>query len=88
MTSDISNQPAFRPVLLTQAAAKKVHTLIEEEGQPDVSLRISVKGGGCSGFQYGFTFDEEVAEDDFGIERDGVAVIIDPMSYQYLEKTF
>ena len=70
----------------TDNAAKKVASLIEEEGNANLKLRVYISGGGCSGFQYGFTFDETIAEDDFGIEKDGVAVIIDPMSYQYLEK--
>lgn len=70
----------------TDSAAKKVAELIKEEGNPELKLRVYVSGGGCSGFQYGFTFDEAIADDDFGIEKDGVVVIIDSMSYQYLEK--
>lgn len=73
-------------IIFTDAAALKVASLMEEEGNSDLKLRVFITGGGCSGFQYGFTFDEEVAEDDFGLEKNGVAVIIDPMSYQYLEK--
>lgn len=73
-------------IVFTDAAALKVATLMEEEGNSDLKLRVFITGGGCSGFQYGFTFDEEVADDDFGLEKNGVAVIIDPMSYQYLEK--
>ena len=59
-------------------------TLIEEEGNPDLKLRVFVSGGGCSGFQYGFTFDEVANEDDTAMQKDGVTLLIDPMSYQYL----
>jgi iron-sulfur cluster insertion protein len=72
------------PVLFTDAAAAKVGELIGEEGNPKLKLRISVSGGGCSGFQYGFAFDEAVAEDDFLIEKSGVGLLIDAMSFQYL----
>ena len=71
-------------LIFTDSAAAKVRELIEEEGNPDLKLRVFVQGGGCSGFQYGFTFDEEVAEDDAVIEKGGVTLLIDPMSYQYL----
>lgn len=72
------------PLVFTDAAAGKVRELIEEEGNPGLKLRVFVTGGGCSGFQYGFTFDEEVAEDDTTMEKNGVTLLIDPMSYQYL----
>lgn len=72
------------PLLFTDSAAAKVKELIEEEGNPGLKLRVFVTGGGCSGFQYGFTFDEEVAEDDTTLEKGGVTLLIDPMSYQYL----
>ena len=72
------------PLVFTDAAAAKVKTLIDEEGNPELKLRVFVTGGGCSGFQYGFTFDEEVAEDDTRMEKNGVTLLIDPMSYQYL----
>ena len=68
----------------TQGAANKVKALVEEEGNPRLKLRVFITGGGCSGFQYGFTFDEDVAEDDTIIDREGVSLIIDPMSFQYL----
>ena len=68
----------------TDAAANKAKALIEEEGNPELKLRVFVQGGGCSGFQYGFTFDEAVNDGDTQIEKDGVSLIIDPMSYQYL----
>jgi iron-sulfur cluster insertion protein len=71
-------------LVFTQAAAKKVSDLIAEEGNPELMLRIYVQGGGCSGFQYGFTFDETVNEGDEQIVTDGVTLLIDPMSVQYL----
>lgn len=72
------------PLLFTPGAANKVKTLIDEEGNPRLKLRVFVTGGGCSGFQYGFTFDEDIADDDTVIERDGVGLVVDPMSFQYL----
>ena len=72
------------PFVFTDNAANKVKELIEEEGNPALKLRVFVTGGGCSGFQYGFTFDEEVAEDDTTMEKNGVQLLIDPMSSQYL----
>lgn len=72
------------PIVFTDSAASKVKELIEEEGNPQLKLRVFVTGGGCSGFQYGFTFDEEVSEDDTTMEKNGVMLLIDPMSYQYL----
>lgn len=68
----------------TETAAAKVKQLIDEEGIPGLKLRVFVTGGGCSGFQYGFTFDETVNEDDTAVEKNGVTLLIDPMSYQYL----
>lgn len=72
------------PLVFTDSAVAKVQDLIAEEGNPNLKLRVFVTGGGCSGFQYGFTFDEEVAEDDTCLEKGGVGLLIDPMSYQYL----
>ncbi len=72
------------PLVFSDSAADKVRQLIEEEGNPDLKLRVFVTGGGCSGFQYGFTFDESVAEDDTTMEKGGVMLLIDPMSLQYL----
>ena len=68
----------------TEKAAAKVKSLIAEEENNRLKLRVFVTGGGCSGFQYGFTFDEDIAEDDTIVEREGVALVVDPMSYQYL----
>jgi iron-sulfur cluster insertion protein len=72
------------PVNFTDAAANKVRTLIEEEGDDQLKLRVFITGGGCSGFQYGFTFEEDVNEDDTQVENGGVVLLIDPTSYQYL----
>ncbi|CAN5310432.1 iron-sulfur cluster insertion protein ErpA [soil metagenome] len=72
------------PLVFTDSAANKVRQLIEEEGNPDLKLRVFVQGGGCSGFQYGFTFDEETNEDDTTVDNAGVTLLIDAMSYQYL----
>jgi iron-sulfur cluster insertion protein len=72
------------PLVFTDSAATKVKELIEEEGNNDLKLRVFVQGGGCSGFQYGFTFDEETNEDDTALEKGGVTLLIDAMSYQYL----
>tara|TARA_R110000868_G_scaffold133665_2_gene345384 strand:- start:1073 stop:1459 length:387 start_codon:yes stop_codon:yes gene_type:complete len=68
----------------TQGAANKVKSLVDEEGNTRLKLRVFVTGGGCSGFQYGFTFDEDVAEDDTIVEREGVSLVVDSMSFQYL----
>lgn len=72
------------PLIFTDNAANKVKQLIEEEGNSDLKLRVFVSGGGCSGFQYGFTFDEEANEDDTVMTKNGVQLLIDPMSFQYL----
>jgi len=72
------------PLVFTDSAASKVKALIEEEGNSDLKLRVFVQGGGCSGFQYGFTFDEDVNEDDTVMDKNGVQLLIDSMSYQYL----
>jgi iron-sulfur cluster insertion protein len=72
------------PLIFTDSAANKVKDLISEEGNDALKLRVFVTGGGCSGFQYGFTFDEEVSEDDTAMQKNGVTLLIDPMSYQYL----
>ena len=72
------------PLNFTDSAASKVKNLIDEEGNPGLKLRVFVTGGGCSGFQYGFTFDEATNEDDTVLEKNGVTLLVDPMSYQYL----
>jgi len=78
----VTEMPA--PLVFSDSAAGKVKQLIEEEGNPELKLRVFVTGGGCSGFQYGFTFDEVQNDDDAVMEKDGVKLLIDPMSYQYL----
>ncbi|MCP3670523.1 MAG: iron-sulfur cluster insertion protein ErpA [Gammaproteobacteria bacterium] len=71
-------------LVFTPAAAKKVASLIEEEGNPALNLRIYIQGGGCSGFQYGFSFDDKITEGDIKVVTDGVGLLVDPMSIQYL----
>ncbi|MGH8730053.1 MAG: iron-sulfur cluster insertion protein ErpA [Burkholderiales bacterium] len=78
----VSEMPG--PLVFTDSAANKVKQLIDEEGNPDLKLRVFVTGGGCSGFQYGFTFDEASSEDDTSMVKNGVTLLIDPMSFQYL----
>jgi iron-sulfur cluster insertion protein len=73
-----------QPLIFTDAAAHKVRELIAEENNPNLKLRVYISGGGCSGFQYGFTFDEQRAEDDFAVLNDGVTLVVDPLSLQYL----
>ncbi len=82
LLSDPSTMPA--PLVFTDSAAVKVKALIDEEGNPELKLRVFVQGGGCSGFQYGFTFDEAVNEDDTVMDKNGVQLLVDSMSYQYL----
>ncbi|CAE6501812.1 MAG TPA: iron-sulfur cluster insertion protein ErpA [Nitrosomonas nitrosa] len=78
---DAENRP---PLVFTENAACKVKNLIEEEGNLNLKLRVFISGGGCSGFQYGFTFDETINDDDFIMERQGVQLLVDSMSFQYL----
>jgi len=82
VTPDADAPPA--PLVFTDSAAAKVADLVAEEGNPDLKLRVFVQGGGCSGFQYGFTFDEVVNEDDTPMTKNGVTLLIDAMSLQYL----
>ncbi|MGJ8513939.1 iron-sulfur cluster insertion protein ErpA [Carnimonas bestiolae] len=72
------------PLYLTESAASRVRTLAEAENNPNLKLRVYVTGGGCSGFQYGFDFSEAVDDEDTIVEKDGVKMLIDPLSYQYL----
>jgi iron-sulfur cluster insertion protein len=83
-TPVIGSSAAPTPLVFTDAAAKKVRELIDEEDNPDLMLRVFVAGGGCSGFQYGFTFDEKAEEGDSSVENQGVTLVVDPMSVQYL----
>ena len=80
--SNVSQMPD--PFVFTDSAAGKVAELIAEEGNPDLKLRVFVQGGGCSGFSYGFTFDEITNDDDTTMTKNGVSLLIDAMSYQYL----
>ena len=77
-------QSLDRPLNFTAAAAAKVHELIRDEGNDALALRVYIQGGGCSGFQYGFEFDENRAEDDVAVDTDGVSLLVDPLSLQYL----
>ena len=81
------NTEVFTPevLYLTSNAVSKIKYLVEDEGNPDLKLRVFVTGGGCSGFSYGFSFDEATAEDDTIISKDGATVVLDPLSYPYLE---
>jgi iron-sulfur cluster insertion protein len=88
-TSETMNPGDLAPLapnvlIFTDAAAGKVGELIREESNPNLKLRVFVSGGGCSGFQYGFTFDEKIEDGDFCVENHGVQLLVDPMSAQYL----
>ncbi len=84
--TDIQTSPdnPLPGIVFTDAAARKVQELILEERNPNLKLRVYISGGGCSGFQYGFSFDEERAEDDIAVENDGITLLVDPLSFQYL----
>ena len=84
VTESVDLQAPPMPLVFTDAAAAKVKDLLIEEGNPDLKLRVFVQGGGCSGFQYGFTFDEVINDDDTALDKDGVQLLVDPMSFQYL----
>lgn len=84
MTTQEETSTTQPPLFFTDNAANKVKELIEEEANEELKLRVFVSGGGCSGFQYGFTFDETINEDDFVIEKQGVRLLVDSMSVQYL----
>lgn len=91
MTETAKKIPADDGILFSQSAVDKVHTLICEEENPHLNLRVYITGGGCSGFQYGFTFDETILDDDIVVEKkcsennDSVKLLVDSMSYQYLK---
>lgn len=76
---------AEAPLIFTAAAAARVQEMVREEAKPALKLRVTVSGGGCSGFQYGFEFDEDQADDDFALERDGAVLLVDPLSLPYLQ---
>src|SRR6478672_8004390 len=80
----VSTAPPSAPMQFPAAAAAKVRELIAEEGNADLKLRVYIQGGGCSGFQYGFEFDEQQGEDDIAIVTEGVTLLVDPLSLQYL----
>ncbi len=84
VVSSLAPTPGAPSLVFTNAAAAKVSELIREESNPNLKLRVFVQGGGCSGFQYGFTFDENLEEGDTQVENGGVTLLIDPMSIQYL----
>jgi iron-sulfur cluster insertion protein len=84
MNTTMDGESVMPGIVLTDAAARKVQELILEERNPELKLRVYISGGGCSGFQYGFSFDEERAEDDIAVENDGVTLLVDPLSFQYL----
>ncbi len=84
MNQSVENSTMASAMVFTDAAARKTMELILEERNPELKLRVYISGGGCSGFQYGFMFDEATAEDDIKITNDGVTLLIDPMSFQYL----
>ena len=80
----IVQQQAITPLFLSDSAVSRVRELVEEEGNEGLKLRVFVTGGGCSGFQYGFSFDEAQDDEDAVIEKGGMSLLVDPMSYQYL----
>ena len=82
--SEPTYQTVAAPLSLTASAAAKVTSLITEEANPELKLRVYISGGGCSGFQSGFSFDEQAEADDLAVQRDGVTLIVDPLSLQYL----
>ena len=84
INTTIAPEQSLPGIVFTDAAARKVQELILEERNPELKLRVYISGGGCSGFQYGFSFDEERAEDDIAVENDGVTLLVDPLSFQYL----
>ena len=84
MSETATETQTDEPLIFTEAAARKVKSLIEEENNPNLKLRVFISGGGCSGFQYGFTFDENINEGDTVVEKEGVTLLVDPMSFQYL----
>ena len=84
LPSEPGYQSLERPLQFSSAAAAKVRELVREEGNDALKLRVYIQGGGCSGFQYGFEFDEEQGEDDLAVRTDGVTLLVDPLSLQYL----
>ena len=85
MTVKVFDPQTRQPVAFTQAAANKVKAIGQEKGQEELKLRLYITGGGCSGFQYGFTFAEQVEEEDTVVETDQVQLLVDPLSFSYLQ---
>lgn len=85
MNDNMSTTTPESGLRISDAALTRVRELIREEGKPGLKLRVFIEGGGCSGFQYGFSFDEAKAEDDLVLDRDGVELLVDPLSMQYLD---
>jgi iron-sulfur cluster insertion protein len=83
--TDNQTNELIEDLIFTDAAARKVQELILEEKNPGLKLRVFISGGGCSGFQYGFSFDEAQQEDDIAVINDGITLLVDPLSFQYLE---
>ena len=81
---EVTEDTAIPGIVFTNAAARKVQELIMEEANPNLKLRVYISGGGCSGFQYGFSFDEVRTHDDIAVDNDGVTLLVDPLSFQYL----
>lgn len=84
LTQSVDLQAPPSPLDFSDSAVEKVRELLIEEGNPELKLRVFVQGGGCSGFQYGFTFDDVINDDDTTIDKGGVQLLVDPMSFQYL----
>ncbi len=83
-TTTGSEQDAALPISMTEAAARRIAAIIADEGDPNLKLRVTVSGGGCSGFQYGFALDTDQAADDVAVMRDGVTLLVDQISLMYL----
>ncbi len=84
ISSGVETAASPSPLIFTDSAASKVKSLIDEEGNADLKLRVFISGGGCSGFQYGFSFDESTNDGDTAVEKSGVTLLVDATSFQYL----
>tara|TARA_Y100001960_G_C14552797_1_gene766635 strand:- start:619 stop:963 length:345 start_codon:yes stop_codon:yes gene_type:complete len=79
------NHSHLAPITLSESAAKRIRFLMKQENQPEAAVRVAVSGGGCAGFQYGFDFDDNIADDDFVFERDGARIVVDSLSLSFLQ---